>query len=206
MHPRDHTPTALKGIDIGTEIFGVLPPQRRWGTHADYVAVPEKFLAPKPPTLYAPSHPLPPPSSSARDPRNLRCPPPPRRKHDEASAIPFAALTAFRAVATEVGLSAAVPPHRPRRTKRVLILGAGSAVGLTAAQMAQTTGAEVWGVASPDGCERSRPWVQGNMQWVPFGQLGHMSSLGDAGAAPAAMKEVCPSPIWNNAPRPRGAC
>jgi NADPH:quinone reductase-like Zn-dependent oxidoreductase len=62
------------------------------------------------------------------------------RYDSEASAIPFAALTAWRALFTAGGL---------KPGERVLIMGGGSSVGTAAAQLALARGCQVAATCGP---------------------------------------------------------
>jgi len=87
---------------LGQRVFGAVSPLRPEGAHAEFVAVPSCDAAPAPARL-----------SSA-----------------QAAALPFAALTAWRALFGP-GSPAALPP-----SWRALVLGAGGSVGGAAVQLA----------------------------------------------------------------------
>ncbi|XP_016555226.1 reticulon-4-interacting protein 1, mitochondrial isoform X2 [Capsicum annuum] len=88
------------------EVFGALHPTAVRGTYTDYAILAEDELAPKPGSL----------------------------SHVEASAIPFAALTAWRALKSTA---------RIRVGQRVLVIGGGGAVGFSAIQLAVAAGCHV---------------------------------------------------------------
>lgn len=90
---------AARAFPLGAAVFGALSPVAPRGTHAEYVAVPEAHLARVPPGW----------------------------SHIDAAAVPFAALTAWRALFTTANL---------RPGERLLILGAGGAVGAAATHLA----------------------------------------------------------------------
>ena len=90
---------AARAFPLGAAVFGALSPVAPRGTHAEYVAVPEAHLARVPPGW----------------------------SHIDAAAVPFAALTAWRALFTTANL---------RPGERLLVLGAGGAVGAAATHLA----------------------------------------------------------------------
>lgn len=97
---------AVKQFQLGQQVFGALHPTAVRGTYSDYVILAEDQLVVKPPSL----------------------------THMEAASIPFAALTAWRALKGTAQIKAG---------QRVLILGGGGAVGLAAIQLAKATGCQV---------------------------------------------------------------
>ncbi|CAN4075559.1 unnamed protein product [Withania somnifera] len=97
---------SVKSLTVGQEVFGALHPTAVRGTYSDYAILAEDELAPKPGSL----------------------------SHVEASAIPFAALTAWRALKSTA---------RIRVGHRVLVLGGGGAVGFSAIQLAVAAGSHV---------------------------------------------------------------
>ncbi|KAF7037789.1 hypothetical protein CFC21_048084 [Triticum aestivum] len=99
------TGTSVSSFYIGQEVFGALHPTAIRGTCADYAVLSQDELTSKPSTL---TH--------------------------EASAIPFAALTAWRALYGTAGIS---------KGQRLLVLGGGGAVGLSAVQLAVAAGCSV---------------------------------------------------------------
>ena len=98
--------SSAQNFVIGTQVFGSIPPASSQGTHAEYVAVPEAHLAEKPSNL----------------------------SHEEASAISFGALAAWRALFLTGRLA---------KGDRVLVVGSSSSVGRAAAQLAVAKGCEV---------------------------------------------------------------
>ncbi|KAM3320645.1 reticulon-4-interacting protein 1, mitochondrial isoform X1 [Capsicum chacoense] len=97
---------SVKSLTFGQEVFGALHPTAVRGTYTDYAILAEDELAPKPASL----------------------------SHVEASAIPFAALTAWRALKSTA---------RIRVGQRVLVIGGGGAVGFSAIQLAVAAGCHV---------------------------------------------------------------
>ncbi|KAG8055409.1 hypothetical protein GUJ93_ZPchr0001g33029 [Zizania palustris] len=91
---------------IGQEVFGALHPTAIRGTYTDYAILSQDELTPKPSTL----------------------------THVEASAIPFAALTAWRALHGSARIS---------EGQRVLVIGGGGDVGQSAVQLAVAAGCSV---------------------------------------------------------------
>ena len=108
------TGSSARAFPVGAHVFGALSPVSPNGTHAEYVAVSEAHLARKPECL----------------------------THEEASAIPFAALTAWRALFASGG-------EELRAGERVLIMGGGSSVGTAAAQLALAKGCQVAATCGP---------------------------------------------------------
>ncbi|KAL5220028.1 hypothetical protein ABZP36_024741 [Zizania latifolia] len=100
------TGTSASSFTIGQEVFGALHPTAIRGTCTDYAILSQDELTPKPSTL----------------------------THVEASAIPFAALTAWRALRGTARIS---------EGQRVLVIGGGGAVGLSAVQLAVAAGCSV---------------------------------------------------------------
>lgn len=93
-----------RSFPIGAQVFGALSPVQPRGAHAEFVAVTEAHLAPKPTTW----------------------------THAQAAAVPFAALTAWRALFTDAHL---------KKGERLLINGLGSTVGGLAVSLARAKGA-----------------------------------------------------------------
>ncbi|RLM94241.1 reticulon-4-interacting protein 1 [Panicum miliaceum] len=129
------TGTSASSLSIGQEVFGALHPTALRGTYADYAILSLDELTPKPSTLsHAPS-----------------------AKHlttnfyktiamsQEASAIPFAALTAWRALHGTARIS---------EGQRVLVIGGGGAVGLAAVQLAVAAGCGVSATCGAQSIER----------------------------------------------------
>jgi len=95
-----------RGWRVGDECYGATAPTTRSGAWATYAKAPAHAVAKKP--------------------RGMT--------HEEASAIPFAALTAHRAV---------MERGRARAGERVCVLGGGGAVGTAACALAKSAGCEV---------------------------------------------------------------
>ena len=93
-----------RSFQLGAQVFGALSPVAPRGAHAEFVAVREAHVAPKPMAW----------------------------THAQAAAVPFAALTAWRALFTDADL---------RPGERLLVHGLGSTVGGLAAQLARARGA-----------------------------------------------------------------
>ncbi|WOH05906.1 hypothetical protein DCAR_0625329 [Daucus carota subsp. sativus] len=98
--------SSVKSLRVGQEVFGALHPTAVRGTYADYVILSEDKLAPKPSSI----------------------------SHVEASAIPFAALTAWRALKSTARIT---------KGQRVLVIGGGGTVGFAAVQLAVAAGCHV---------------------------------------------------------------
>ncbi|NP_001267731.1 reticulon-4-interacting protein 1, mitochondrial-like [Setaria italica] len=111
------TGTYASSFSIGQEVFGALHPTALRGTYADYAILSLDELTPKPSTL----------------------------SHVEASAIPFAALTAWRALHGTARIS---------EGQRVLVIGGGGAVGLAAVQLAVAAGCGVSATCGSQSIER----------------------------------------------------
>ncbi|KAK1325049.1 hypothetical protein QJS10_CPA01g02076 [Acorus calamus] len=97
---------SVRSLVVGQEVFGALHPTAVRGTYAEFAVLSEDELTKKPASL----------------------------THAEASAIPFAALTAWRALKSTA---------RIEEGQRVLVIGGGGAVGLSAIQLAVATGCSV---------------------------------------------------------------
>ena len=97
-----------RSFQLGAQVFGALSPVAPRGAHAEFVAVREAHVAPKPSAW----------------------------THAQAAAVPFAALTAWRALFTDAGL---------KENERLLVHGLGSTVGGFAAQLARARGAATAG-------------------------------------------------------------
>ncbi|KAF9608710.1 hypothetical protein IFM89_010842 [Coptis chinensis] len=97
---------SVRSLNVGQDVFGALHPTAARGTYADYAILNEEQLTPKPPSV----------------------------SHVEASAIPFAALTAWRALKSTARIA---------EGQRLLVLGGGGAVGLSAIQLAAAAGCHV---------------------------------------------------------------
>uniref|UniRef100_A0A7N2R931 Enoyl reductase (ER) domain-containing protein n=1 Tax=Quercus lobata TaxID=97700 RepID=A0A7N2R931_QUELO len=97
---------SVRSLIVGQEVFGALHPTAIRGTYADYAILSEDELAPKPVAI----------------------------THVEASAIPFAALTAWRAIKSTARIS---------EGQRLLVIGGGGAVGFAAIQLSVAAGCHV---------------------------------------------------------------
>ncbi|XP_075488727.1 uncharacterized protein LOC142527716 isoform X1 [Primulina tabacum] len=97
---------SVHSLSVGQEVFGALHPTAVRGTYADYAILAEDELTVKPESI----------------------------SHVEASAIPFAALTAWRALRCTA---------RIKQGQRVLVVGGGGAVGFSAIQLAVAFGCHV---------------------------------------------------------------
>ncbi|XP_022753999.1 reticulon-4-interacting protein 1 homolog, mitochondrial-like isoform X2 [Durio zibethinus] len=97
---------SVKSLKVGQEVFGALHPTAVRGTYADYAILSEDELSPKPASV----------------------------THVEASAIPFAALTAWRALKSTARIA---------EGQRLLVIGGGGAVGFAAIQLAVAVGCHV---------------------------------------------------------------
>ncbi|XP_054815295.1 uncharacterized protein LOC129315541 isoform X2 [Prosopis cineraria] len=97
---------SVRSLVVGQEVFGALHPTAIRGTYTDYAILPENEVTAKPSSL----------------------------SHVEASAIPFAALTAWRALKSTARIS---------EGQRILVVGGGGAVGFSAIQLAVAAGCHV---------------------------------------------------------------
>ncbi|WKA12054.1 hypothetical protein VitviT2T_029483 [Vitis vinifera] len=100
------TGASVRSLSVGQEVFGALHPTAVRGTYADYAILSEDELTSKPVSI----------------------------SHVEASAIPFAALTAWRALKSTARIA---------EGQRILIVGGGGAVGFAAIQLCVATGCHV---------------------------------------------------------------
>ncbi|GAA0153877.1 oxidoreductase [Lithospermum erythrorhizon] len=98
--------SSVHSLTVGQQVFGSLHPTAIRGTYSDFAILPQDQLALKPPQL----------------------------SHYEASAIPFAALTAWRALNATAKIL---------EGQRVLVIGGGGAVGFSAIQLAVSAGCHV---------------------------------------------------------------
>ncbi|KAL2632592.1 hypothetical protein R1flu_004071 [Riccia fluitans] len=98
--------SAVRHLQVGEEVFGALHPTAIRGTYSDYAILAEEQLIRKPASL----------------------------SHVDAAAIPFAALTAWRALRSAA---------RIQNGQKVLIIGGGGAVGLAATYLAKAVGCHV---------------------------------------------------------------
>ncbi|XP_058221571.1 uncharacterized protein LOC131331559 [Rhododendron vialii] len=97
---------SVRSLTVGQEVFGALHPTAVRGTYTDYAILSEDELTSKPVSI----------------------------SHVEASAIPFAALTAWRALKSTARIS---------EGQSVLVVGGGGAVGFAAVQLAVAAGCHV---------------------------------------------------------------
>ncbi|XP_021894731.1 reticulon-4-interacting protein 1, mitochondrial [Carica papaya] len=98
--------SSVRSLTVGQEVFGALHPTAVRGTYTDYAVLSEDELTPKPLSV----------------------------THVEASAIPFAALTAWRALKSTARITGG---------QRLLVVGGGGAVGFAAIQLAVAAGCRV---------------------------------------------------------------
>ncbi|PKA61216.1 Quinone oxidoreductase-like protein [Apostasia shenzhenica] len=98
--------TSVSSLVVGQEVFGALHPTAERGTYAEYAILSEDELSLKPSSV----------------------------SHAEASVVPFAALTAWRALKSTARIS---------KGQRLLVLGGGGAIGLAAIQIAVAAGCHV---------------------------------------------------------------
>ncbi|CAI0440949.1 unnamed protein product, partial [Linum tenue] len=98
--------TSVHSLNVGQEVFGALHPTAVRGTYTDYAVLSEEELAAKPASI----------------------------THVEASAIPFAALTAWRALKSTARIA---------EGQRLLVIGGGGAVGFAAIQLGVAAGCYV---------------------------------------------------------------
>ncbi|KAG0461210.1 hypothetical protein HPP92_021507 [Vanilla planifolia] len=108
---------SVSSLNVGQEVFGALHPTAERGTYADYAILSEDQLSVKPSSI----------------------------SHVEASAIPFAALTAWRALRSTARIT---------KGQRLLVLGGGGAVGLAAIQLAVAAGCNVSATCGNKSIER----------------------------------------------------
>ncbi|PIN03568.1 Zinc-binding oxidoreductase [Handroanthus impetiginosus] len=108
---------SVRSLSVGQEVFGALHPTAVRGTYADYAILAEDELTRKPESI----------------------------SHVEASAIPFAALTAWRALRSTA---------RIKQGQRVLVVGGGGAVGFSAIQLAVAAGCHVSTTCGGESIER----------------------------------------------------
>ncbi|WCJ32221.1 Reticulon-4-interacting protein 1 mitochondrial [Euphorbia peplus] len=100
------TGTSVHSLVVGQEVFGALHPTALRGTYTDYAVLSQDELTLKPPSI----------------------------SHVEASAIPFAALTAWRALKSTARIT---------EGQRLLVVGGGGAVGFAAIQLGVAAGCHV---------------------------------------------------------------
>ncbi|OWM88627.1 reticulon-4-interacting protein 1, mitochondrial [Punica granatum] len=109
---------SVRSMRVGQEVFGALHPTAVRGTYTDYAILSEDELTRKPESI----------------------------THTEASAIPFAALTAWRALKSTARIS---------EGQRVLVIGGGGAVGFAAVQLAVAAGCHVSTTCGGESVERA---------------------------------------------------
>ncbi|XP_057794921.1 uncharacterized protein LOC131011145 [Salvia miltiorrhiza] len=129
---------SVRSLIVGQEVFGALHPTAVRGTYTDYVILAEDELTPKPETI----------------------------SHVDASAIPFAALTAWRALQSIA---------RIKQGQRVLVVGGGGAVGFSAIQLAVAAGCHVSTTCGGESVERIL--AAGAEQAVDFTTEDHERSI-----------------------------
>ncbi|KAK7335112.1 hypothetical protein VNO80_26885 [Phaseolus coccineus] len=108
---------SVTSLSVGEQVFGALHPTAVRGTYTDYAILSEDEVTPKPDSL----------------------------THVEASAIPFAALTAWRGLKCTARIS---------EGQRILVVGGGGAVGITAIQLAVAAGCSVVTTCGSQSVER----------------------------------------------------
>ncbi|KAL8235403.1 hypothetical protein R6Q59_021503 [Mikania micrantha] len=108
---------SVKTLTVGQEVFGALHPTAVRGTYADYAILSEDQLTQKPTTI----------------------------SHVDATAIPFAALTAWRALKSTARIT---------KGQRVLVVGGGGAVGYSAVQLAVAAGCAVSATCESESIDR----------------------------------------------------
>ncbi|GAB4849438.1 hypothetical protein Ancab_004232 [Ancistrocladus abbreviatus] len=108
---------SVRELGVGQEVFGALHPTAARGTYTDYAILPEEAVAPKPASM----------------------------SHGDASAIPFAALTAWRALKC----TARITPGQ-----RVLVVGGGGAVGFSAIQLSVASACHVSATCGRESIDR----------------------------------------------------
>lgn len=108
---------SVRSLSIGQEVFGALHPTAVRGTYSEYAILSEDELTPKPASI----------------------------THVEASAIPFAALTAWRGLKSTARIT---------EGQRILVVGGGGAVGFAAIQLAVAAGCHVTTTCGSQSIER----------------------------------------------------
>uniref|UniRef100_A0A7C9EX10 Enoyl reductase (ER) domain-containing protein n=2 Tax=Opuntia streptacantha TaxID=393608 RepID=A0A7C9EX10_OPUST len=108
----------VRSVTVGQEVFGALHPTAVRGTYTDYAILSEEEVTKKPAMV----------------------------THVDASAIPFAALTAWRALKSTARITAG---------QRVLVIGGGGAVGLSAIQLSVAAGCHVITTVGGDSVQRA---------------------------------------------------
>lgn len=109
--------SSVRSFSVGEEVFGALHPTAVRGTYADYSILPVDEVAKKPAAI----------------------------SHVDACAIPFAALTAWRALKSTARITSG---------QRVLIIGGGGAVGFSAIQLSVAAGCHVTTTVGGESVER----------------------------------------------------
>ncbi|XP_050220234.1 uncharacterized protein LOC126670524 [Mercurialis annua] len=109
--------TSVQSLSVGQEVFGALHPTAVRGTYTDYAILSKDELTQKPSSI----------------------------SHVEASAIPFAALTAWRALKSTA---------RINEGQRLLVVGGGGAVGFAAIQLAVAVGCHVTSTCGSESIDR----------------------------------------------------
>ncbi|XP_021773752.1 reticulon-4-interacting protein 1, mitochondrial-like [Chenopodium quinoa] len=109
--------SSVRSVSVGEEVFGALHPTALRGTYADYSIFPAEEIAKKPAAM----------------------------SHVDACAIPFAALTAWRALKSTARITSG---------QRVLIIGGGGAVGYSAIQLSVAAGCHVTTTVGGESIER----------------------------------------------------
>ncbi|XP_045801293.1 reticulon-4-interacting protein 1, mitochondrial [Trifolium pratense] len=107
----------VKSVCVGQQVFGALHPTAIRGTYTDYAILSQDEVTAKPDSL----------------------------SHVEASAIPFAALTAWRALNGTARIT---------EGQRILVIGGGGAVGFSAIQFAVAAGCPVTTTCGSQSIER----------------------------------------------------
>ncbi|XP_054815297.1 uncharacterized protein LOC129315541 isoform X4 [Prosopis cineraria] len=131
---------SVRSLVVGQEVFGALHPTAIRGTYTDYAILPENEVTAKPSSL----------------------------SHVEASAIPFAALTAWRALKSTARIS---------EGQRILVVGGGGAVGFSAIQLAVAAGCHVATTCGRESVDRMLK--AGAEQAVDYVAEGEAASLAD---------------------------
>lgn len=108
---------SVQSFAVGQEVFGSLHPTAIRGTYTDYAILPEDELTSKPSSM----------------------------SHVDASAIPFAALTAWRALKGTARITSG---------QRVFVIGGGGAVGFSAIQLSAAAGCHVSTTCGPESVDR----------------------------------------------------
>ncbi|KAI4388125.1 hypothetical protein MLD38_000484 [Melastoma candidum] len=119
----------VRSLAVGQQVFGALHPTAVRGTYSDYAVLSEEELIPKPDLI----------------------------SHVDASAIPFAALTAWRALKGTARIA---------EGQRVLVIGGGGAVGFAAIQIAAANSCHV--VTTCGGQSTARALAAGAEQAVDY--------------------------------------